>query len=616
LWALFVLAPLLAWPPIAGVRAGEIHPALREQMRFLSADDMTGALVVLASQAEIALLDRALKREHATREERHRRVVTALREVSDTSQAPVIAELDRLALQGELSGYTSYWILNAIAVRATPRAIERLAQRADIAAIEPAFQTVADEGPRGMAADRSNATRGMQGLDAPTDSRETQARPAARRGIGVSGGLQAIHAPQVWNDLLINGAGALIGILDTGVDGNHPALRDRWRGNDGHPWQECWHDVVNSGSTYPNDDVSGHGTHVAGIATGLGAATHDTIGVAWGAQWIAANAIRQGVGAELDFDVIDCLQWFADPDGDPETIDDVPDVVVCAWGVNEQLAGYSDCDTRWWWAIDNCEAAGVVTVWSAGGDGPGAQTIRSPGDRATTPYSCFSVGSVDAAHSPFPYPIASFSSRGPSGCDAPESLRIKPEVVAPGVDIYSSVPGGGYQVWSGSAMATAHAAGVAALMRSAGPNLEVDVIKQAIMSTARDGGTTGEDNAYGWGTIDALEAVSPFATPSTSPEDALRANNTNASPAWPNPLGPGGTARYRIRASGPITLEIHDPAGRLVRAISIAPAPPGTERVAVWDGRDADGRPVPSGLYMCRIRSADGCEQAKTLVVR
>ncbi len=578
-------APLAVVPAATAPRVGETA-------------DTLAALIVLGRQADIATLDKKLKERHASRKDRHSQVIAALRSEAEQGQAGLLELLSALRRRGEVSSYTPYWITNAIAVRATPEAIEDLARRPEVLAIEPRPVFTVDESLR------------AEGSCTPSRS-----NPSAR-GIGVSGGVRAIRAPQVWNDLLINGTGALIGILDTGVDGNHPALRDRWRGNNGHPWQECWHDVVNSGSTYPNDDVSGHGTHVAGIATGLGTATHDTIGVAWGAQWIAANAIRQGAGAELDFDVIDCLQWFADPDGDPETIDDVPDVIVCAWGVNEQLAGYSDCDTRWWWAIDNCEAAGVVTIWSAGGDGPGAGTVRSPADRATTPYSGFSVGSVDAAHSAFPYPIAFFSSRGPSGCDAPDSLRIKPEVVAPGVEIYSSVPGGGYQVWSGSAMATAHAAGLVALMRSANPDLEVDAIKQTMMMTARDGGAAGEDNAYGWGTIDAFEAVSPFATPSASPDEALRANAPAVPPAWPNPLGPDGAVRYRIRASGPITLEIHDPAGRLVRAISIAPVPPGTERVAVWDGRDADGRPVPSGLYLCRIRSADGCAQAKTLVVR
>ncbi|MCK4303983.1 MAG: hypothetical protein KAY24_07070 [Candidatus Eisenbacteria sp.] len=46
--------------------------------------------------------------------------------------------------------------------------------------------------------------------------------------------------------------------------------------------------------------------------------------------------------------MIAALQWFADPDGDPETVDDVPDVLQNCWGVREQCGyGYEDCDSRW-----------------------------------------------------------------------------------------------------------------------------------------------------------------------------------------------------------------------------------------------------------------------------
>ncbi|MBM3318724.1 MAG: S8 family serine peptidase, partial [Candidatus Eisenbacteria bacterium] len=109
----------------------------------------------------------------------------------------------------------------------------------------------------------------------------------------------------------------------------------------------------------------------------------------------------------------------------------------------------------------------------------------------------------------YPWPIASCSSLGPTGCNVPPDRKIKPEVVAPGVDVYSSVPGGGYQQWgwSGTSMAGPHVAGVAALMRQANPDLDVDTVKEIIMSTAVDLGPAGEENTYGWGMIDAYEAV-------------------------------------------------------------------------------------------------------------
>ncbi|MCA9727861.1 MAG: S8 family serine peptidase, partial [Candidatus Eisenbacteria bacterium] len=441
------------------------------------------ALLILRDQAPIARISTELTARRASRRERHREIVHALREEAALAQPAILERLDALRAEGRVQGYTPYWIANLIVVEGERSAIEELAARDDVAQAEINFRPALVEPveiPAGVAT-------------------------AARTGIGVTPGLRAIGADRCWYELGVNGTGALLGNLDTGVDGTHPALSGRWRGNH-EPWQECWKDVLGTATQFPTDTY-GHGTHVMGTETGLGMATGDTIGVAWGAEWIAANAINQAVGGEFDNDVIACFQWFADPDGDPETIDDVADVIQNSWRINEGYGhGYTDCDTRWWIVMDNVEAAGTALVFSAGNEGPGAQTIGSPADRATTPLNAFSVGAVDATHYAFPYPIADFSSRGPSGCTG---NPIKPEICAPGVEVYSSIPGGDYQQmnWNGTSMAGPHVAGVVALMRSVDPNLEVDTMKQILLDTARDEGDLGEDNAYGWGVVDAYEAV-------------------------------------------------------------------------------------------------------------
>ena len=132
-------------------------------------------------------------------------------------------------------------------------------------------------------------------------------------------------------------------------------------------------------------------------------------------------------------------------------------------------------------------------------------TLRVPAERSSSPTNITAVGAVDATNYGWPYPIADFSSRGPSDCPGNE---IKPEVSAPGVDVYSSEPGGIYGLMSGTSMAGPHVAGVVALMREANPDLEAQTIKQILMDTALDEGTVGEDNDYGWGMIDAYAAVS------------------------------------------------------------------------------------------------------------
>lgn len=481
LLCLVILSFLAAALP-GEARGAAIHPALERQMETLNWSDPVSVILIMRDQAPIASLNETLKQERATRRERHERVVRALREAS-ASQADLLSALAERQTRGDVRGYTSHWIANLVVAQVAKAYVYELAARADIDVIEPNF-TVSLIEPVGV------PLSGDEG-----------------RGIGVTPGLRAINADRVWYELGITGAGTIVGNCDTGVDGNHPALADRWRGVHGHPASECWLNLIGGHPNFPHDGYR-HGTHVMGTITGLGAATEDTIGVAWNALWIATDPINQGPGSEFDQDIIDAYEWFADPDGDPGTVDEVPDVVQNSWRVNEDF-GYPDCDTRWWEVIDNCEAAGVVTTWSAGNEGPPPQTIGSPADRATTLTNAFSVGAIDATHYSYPYPIANFSSRGPSGCDVPDPNKIKPEVVAPGVEVYSSVPGGGYQQvgWNGTSMAGPHVAGVVALIREANPDLDVDTIKEIIMLTAVDHGDPGEDNTYGWGVIDAFEAV-------------------------------------------------------------------------------------------------------------
>ncbi|MBK6767247.1 MAG: S8 family serine peptidase [bacterium] len=310
----------------------------------------------------------------------------------------------------------------------------------------------------------------------------------------------------------ITGQGVLIGILDTGVDGSHPALAARWRGNFALA-SECWLDVVGTNPDFPVDSNS-HGTHVMGTMCGReidGNGDTITVGSAPDAQWIACNAIDQSTSGDLNNDIIDAFQWFANPDGNSATLDDVPDVVQNSWGVNEDLAGYTECWDLWNTVIVNLEALGVVVTFSAGNEA--SEGLRSPAIHELSEVQMFAVGAVDAqANAEPPYAIARFSSLGPSPCDG---THIKPELVAPGVNINSSVPGGGYSgSFSGTSMAGPHVAGIVALMRQACPHCDPITIKQALLNTAIDDGygPLGNDNTFGYGFIDGFAAVQAVST--------------------------------------------------------------------------------------------------------
>ncbi|MCP4709886.1 MAG: S8 family serine peptidase, partial [Planctomycetes bacterium] len=259
--------------------------------------------------------------------------------------------------------------------------------------------------------------------------------------------LEIIGAPQAW-ELGLTGEGSVICSFDTGVDGLHPALFDSWKGHDGDS-SAAWYDPFGK-EPFPHfipeagPFLYKHGTHTMGTMVGHDDNTGDTIGVAPGAKWISAAVINLPYPS-----IIDAFEWAADPDGDPNTFDDVPDVINHSWGAINELAG---CDDYLWELIDNTEALGIINIFSAGNEGLLPQTIANPANRANDSLDCFAVGNFNHWTSS-ENKIDDNSARGPSDCDG---VSIKPNVVAPGTAITSSVPDGDYDSMNGTSMAAPH----------------------------------------------------------------------------------------------------------------------------------------------------------------
>lgn len=314
--------------------------------------------------------------------------------------------------------------------------------------------------------------------------------------------LTMIGADRVWNDFNVRGQGIVVGQADSGVDGTHPELSAQYRGRDGnndYNWLDPWFHTASPA------DIGGHGTHTLGSILGK------HVGVAPDAEWIGCVNLARNLGNPGLY--LNCMQFLLAPypqngdalrDGDPAR---GAMVLNNSWGCPEE----EGCDANaLLQGVKALRDAGVFVVASAGNDGPGCSSIQDP---IALYDDVFSVGAVDRSRQ-----LADFSSRGPVTADG--SGRTKPDIAAPGVNVYSSFPGGTYASESGTSMAGPHVAGVVALMWSANPQLigDIDRTEAILRETAQRVSVSsgeivcGDPNAtpndfVGYGIVDAYAAV-------------------------------------------------------------------------------------------------------------
>lgn len=444
------LGLLLPFFPANASFGAAIDPGLESALSAAAPDEEFPVIINLSDRVDTGAFkekDKKLRRQN---------LVAALKNKADLTQGPFISFLKG----ADARKVKSIWINNGIAATVRANALRALSA-------QPGIESI-----------RLDST-----LNAPVVT-TGGAAPAEWN-------LNAIHAPELWS-LGVNGAGAVVAGMDTGVDVNHPDLADRWRGG-----TNSWFDPNAEHST-PHD-TNGHGTQTMGIMVG-GSYSGTGIGVAPGAKWIGVKIFNDAGVAYLS-NIHLGFQWALDPDGDTVT-DDAPDVVSNSWGFRNNI---NECVPEFQTDVQALKAADIAVVFAGGNEGPNPSTSVSP---ANYPES-LAIGAVDETLA-----AAGFSGRGPSACDG----SIYPEAASPGVNVRTSdlTYGGAfpdsYRAVSGTSYAASHAAGTIAVLSGVFPAATVSDIETAIRDTAADVDLNGPDNAYGYGLIDAYQAYNRLAS--------------------------------------------------------------------------------------------------------
>jgi len=378
-----------------------------------------------------------------------------------------------------------------------------------------------------------------------------KAQPKRAKVLGTNIGW--VEADRVWNELTdasnaaITGVGAVVGVIDSGVRYDHEALITQYRGNTGGTFDHNFNWFDPEGNTlFPaplsNDINDQHGTHVAGTIVGDDFAAaevdRDRVGMAPGAKWIAC----QGFAGDVDAALLGCGDFMLAPtdlNGANANPNLRPHAVNNSWGA----CSAGEADDFYEDVIEAWLAAGVMPVFAAGNASncslpnfPGLGTVSSPGADPRV-FTIGSTGNSDgnlAGHSLWgPTRLASIVDPNNPGLpdlwDNGGGLypRLKPNVVAPGVNVRSTIGTGTNTYdqagWSGTSMSTPHVVGLIALMVQACPTLAGDfatlgtLIQQNARPINYNSGTTegatapGPNNhpnyATGWGEIDAYDTV-------------------------------------------------------------------------------------------------------------
>lgn len=277
--------------------------------------------------------------------------------------------------------------------------------------------------------------------------------------------------PMIWDETGYTGAGSVVSIIDTGIDSDHVGLDDLDDDNSTNDAKViAFYDAVNSpeltnGTEVKAYDDQGHGTHCAGITAGTGAPTYEYVGVAPQAQLVGVKVLDSG-GSGSFATVMAGMEWTVDKRHDFNIR--AASMSLGGPGVIEWTSSEEESVNR---MANEMMRSGIALFIAAGNAAISAQ-IGTPGSAEDV----ITVGSLDKNTA-----IAVYSSQGPT-----EEGRIKPNIAFVGSNVMAPDfnTGDGYTSKSGTSMATPGAAGLAALMYQANPDLSPFDVRNIMQETS------------------------------------------------------------------------------------------------------------------------------------
>ncbi|GLF99070.1 type VII secretion-associated serine protease mycosin [Streptomyces yaizuensis] len=298
--------------------------------------------------------------------------------------------------------------------------------------------------------------------------------------------LQRVLLDELWKQS--TGKGIRVAVIDTGVDVRHPQLKEAVDAGSGanlmpRDLKDASGNEVERGKEDGTTDVVGHGTKVAGIIAARPRAGTGFTGLAPGATIIPVqqnDADGNGTAATL-----------------AEAIDHAVEQEADVINISQDTAKAAEPTPLLRQAVERALAAQVVVVASAGNDGLGGNVKKT--------YPASYQGVLAVASSDRNNERAAFSQSGDFV-----------GVAAPGVDIVTTVPGGGHCADNGTSFSAPYVAAVAALIKAKHPRWTAQQIVAQIQQTA-ERSTPGYDRLVGWGVVDPVRALTEDDRPPTRP---------------------------------------------------------------------------------------------------